>query len=264
MTVEATVEAAEVTQDTGQKTEQQQPEVDTYEEQATALGWNKNYEGPGKVDAKEFVLRAPLFEKIKHQSKKLKDQEKALHDLSAHVQKVGDIAYKKAIADLKKERREAIEEADPVRVEALDEQIREVEKAAPVADAQPQVDPAIEAWVGKDENKWFHSDKTMKVFAIATHDQLLRENPTMDMEDSLKEVTKLVKKAFPDKFENPARKAAPVVESGSTDSGGGKKVFTFRDLSDEQKEIAKRFERQKIMTKDAYVKQLADSGLIGG
>lgn len=260
MADEETVVTTEVTQEAAP----QQPEVDSYEEQATALGWNKNYEGPGKVDAKEFVLRAPLFEKIKHQSKKLKDQEKALHDLSAHVQKVGEVAYKKAIADLKKERREAIEEADPVRVEALDEQIREVEKAAPSAEATPQVDPAIGDWLSKDENKWFHSDKVMKIFAMAAHEQILAENTTMSTEESLKEVTKLVKKAFPEKFENPARKSAPVVETGSTDSGGGKKVFTFRDLSDEQKQIAHRFERQGIMTKDAYVKQLADSGLIGG
>ena len=70
----------------GQQQEQviEQPKVDPYEDKARATGWRplEEFEGDPEtwVDAKEFLGRAPLFDKIKHQTKKQKELEKAHSD----------------------------------------------------------------------------------------------------------------------------------------------------------------------------------------
>lgn len=265
MSEEATSEGTEVAETAESTQDQQVTTPDPYEAKARELGWRPldDFEGEpeGFVDAKEFIKRAPLFEKIKHQGKKLRDQERAIQDMADHVRKVEEAAYKRAITDLQREKREAVEQADHDRVQEIDEQIDEVRTQMTPSPTQGKIDPAIADWLSDKGNAWYHSDKKMKAFANGIHGTLLADG--MGMEESLAEVTKMVKKAFPDKFTNPNRRAAPPVESAST-VAGGKKTFTYRDLSDEQRKVADRFARMGIMAKDDYIKQLADNGLIGG
>lgn len=239
-----------------------QTEID-YVAKAKELGWNESYDGIDRVDAKEFVQRAPLYDKLKTQNKRLKDQEKALKDMAGHIQSIQDAAYKKAMSDLNREKREAVENADFERVTQIDQTIEELKPIKPVPKTDDGVNPVITEWVNRPENKWFTTDKKLQAFAIAYQDSLLKDDPTLDPEESLKEVSKAVKKAFPDKFTNPARIAAPVIDGG-TSSDKGKKNYTYRDLTEDQRKIADRFERTGIMKKETYIKQLADSGLIGG
>jgi len=248
------------------------PEVtapDPLEAKAREMGWRPSTEFEGDseewVDAREFIKRAPLFERLKSQGKKLKEQEKALHDMATHIDKVAAAAYNKAIADLQREKREAVQNADLETVTAIDQQIESIKvEMAPVATDKPKVHPAVDEWLGKKENEWFRTDPERATFAMAYQESLFKRNPQMDMEESLIETTKAVRKAFPDKFSNPARHAAPPVETGASMSTGGKKTYSFRDLNDEQKSVATRFQRMGIMTTDDYVKQLADSGQLGG
>jgi hypothetical protein len=242
---------------------------DKYEVKARELNWRPlaEFEGDPEewVDAKEFIKRAPLFERLKSQGKKLKEQEKALHDMAGHIDKVAEASYKRAIADLNREKRQAVEEADPDRVAAIDTEIEQIrgEMAPKPATDTPAAHPAVTEWLDRKENQWFKTDKELAAFAISYQNSLFAADQTLDMEESLVKVTKAVKRAFPEKFSNPARQAAPSVET-AVSAPAGKKVFSFRDLNDEQRSVAARFERMGIMKKDEYVKQLADSGQLGG
>lgn len=260
---------AEVTPQEGQVAPQETaaPTPDPYEAKAREAGWRPQTEWEGDadewVDAKEFVRRAPLYDRLKTQGKKLKEMDKALHDLSNHSRKIEEIAYSRAIADLQKEKRQAVEEADPVRVAEIDQELDKIRKEKPAEQPQNQIHPAVSEWLGKRENQWFHDNPEMRSFAEAAHNAVFARNPNMDMDESLAEVNKMVRRAFPDKFTNPARAAAAPVETSSS-APAGKKSFALRDLNDEQRKIAERFDRMGIMKKDDYIKQLADNGLIGG
>jgi len=243
-----------------------EPQADTFFDTAKERGWKplEEYDGdPSEwIDAKEFVKRAPLYDRLKNQGKKLKEQEKALHDMAGHIDKVAESSYRRAINDLQREKREAVSVADSDRVEAIDREIAQIHSEIPPK-MTGGVHPAVASWVGSPENKWFNENPDMATFAISYQESLFKRNPQMDMEESLNEVGKAVKKAFPDKFSNPARQGASIVETGRTVPTGTKKVFSFKDLNDEQRSIASRFERMGIMSRDEYVKSLADNGLIG-
>jgi len=265
------IEGSEVSienSDTGLAVETQETKevADPFFDTAKERGWKplEEYDGdPNEwVDAKEFVKRAPLYDRLKNQNKKLKEQEKALHDMAGHIDKVAEASYKRAISDLQKEKREAVSIADSERVEEIDKEIDQIKSEMVPPRKVDGVHPAVSDWIGKPENKWFSDDKKLAGFAIAYQDTLFKDNPHMDMEESLKEVSKAVKKAFPEKFSNPARQTAAAVETAVAASTG-KKVYSFKDLNDEQKSIANRFDRQGIMSKDEYVKSLAENGLIG-
>ena len=240
---------------------------DPFFDTATERGWKplEEYDGdPAEwVDAKEFVKRAPLYDRLKNQGKKLKEQEKALHDMAGHIDKVAEASYKRAISDLQREKREAVNDADMVRVEEIDREIDQIKTDMTPVKPANKVDPLIIEWVNKEENKWFNENPDMATFAISYQESLFKRNPQMSMETSLDEVGKAIKRAFPEKFTNPARKSAPSVESGTVQVPAGKKVFSFKDLNDEQRSIASRFERMGIMSKDDYVKSLAENGMIG-
>jgi len=241
--------------------------VDPFVAQAVEKGWKplEQFDGNPElwVDAKEFVKRAPLFDRLEKTNKRLKETEKIVADLTKHIHTVGQAAYDRAIADLKREKLEAVRNADDERVIALDNEIDKLKEEAPKAPDKNAIDPVIVEWVNKPENKWFTEDSEMKTFAEIAHDAIIRNNPNIDTEESLKKVTAQVKRAFPEKFANPARAAASPVESAVIASGGKRTVFTYRDLNEEQRRIADNFDRKGIMKKDEYIKQLAESGQIG-
>lgn len=245
------------------------PEVtaDTFSDKAKEKGWKplEEYDGdPDEwVDAKEFCQRAPLYDRLKNQNKKLKEQEKALRDMGSHIDKVSQAAYNRAISDLQKEKREAVSVADVDRVEEIDKEIQEIKQEMVPPKQQPGIAPEIVAWTSDKENQWFNEDAERREFAIAYQQAQLQTHPDMDIETSLKNVNKAVRKAFPEKFSNPARSTAAVVETAVSRTDPGKKVYSYKDLSEEQRSVAARFDRMGIMSKDEYVKQLAENGMIG-
>lgn len=243
-------------------------QVDPFFDTAKSKGWKPLEEFDGDpdewVDAKEFIKRSPLYDRLKQQGKKLKEQDKALHDMAGHIDKVAEASYKRAINDLQREKKEAISVADSDRVEEIDKEIDQIRgEMVPAKPAVPEVAPAIQEWIAKPENKWFNESKEMATFAVNYQQYLFSVDPTLDVEESLKKVEKAVKKEFPDKFTNPARSSAAAVETSVAAVSTGKKVFSFKDLNDEQRSVASRMERLGIMSKDEYVKQLADNGILG-
>ena len=95
-------------------------------------------------------------------------------------------------------------------------------------------------------------------FAVAQEDVERELDPDIEQADLLQRVKKSVMVRFPDKF--PKQKAqrsrrVPGGESGSTKVRGGGSA-KFADYPQEVLDIANQFERNGIMTKVEYLKQL--------
>jgi hypothetical protein len=231
-----------------------------YTEKAKEAGWKPLEEYAGDpdqwIDAKEFVRRAPLYEKNHKLGKKVQDLEKTIFELKGHMGKVSDAAYRKAVADLTAQRDEAIDLGDKAQVKEIDQAIKDAEALKPA----PVIDPAITTWE-QENGKWFYADNEIADFGYTYMDRYLSRNPGKTAE-GLALMEKAVKAAFPDKFENTKRKAPPAVEGGGTTIAKSK--FTRADLSDDQRKVVDRFVRQGVMKEEEYIQQLVETGEIGG
>ena len=94
------------------------PKPNPAEIKARAYGWVPEEEFTGDktrwVDAKEFVSRAPLFDRIDHYRRRVEDLEGTVTEIKKHYKKVDETAYKRAIADLKKEKVQALEDENQI------------------------------------------------------------------------------------------------------------------------------------------------------
>lgn len=244
------------------QTEQQQ--TDPYVEKALELGWRPQEEWDGApeefIDAKEFVRRQPLFDKISGLSKHVKQLEGALEAFKIHHTRVKETEYNRALEQLKKARRQAIADGEAEQALQIEDKIDEIEtqkeefeqefqKQTKPATASP--DPAFTKWVS--ENNWYQKDKAMTAFADKLGVELHQQGYTN--EEVLKMVTKEVRSEFKHKFTNPKRETPSAVEAG-----GRKVVKTTSDLdtsgmSDQDIQIMNKLVRSGAMTKEEYIKE---------
>ena len=227
------------------------------EESARAKGWRpkEEYVGDGDwVDAEEFLRRKPFFDKMSQQRQEIKRLQRTVESMATHYHKSVAAAVDKAVKNLKVERREAIELGDADRVDAIDAEIayQQQQMAAQPANT---VAPEIVDWVA--ENPWFNNDSDMRSFAVAFNENYLKANPN-DIATSLDKTLAAVKKAFPEKFEQPVRKPiapASPVESGAVAHKPAK--YDVNRLTSEQKAAYNAYVKQhKIMSHDEYFQGL--------
>lgn len=241
------------------------PVENTIEQKALAMGWRpkEDFEGDETdfIDAKEFVRRKPLFEKIDHQGKQLKEVSKALSALKEHYGKVQETEYNRALRDLKNQMKLANREGDFERADVLEDQISRVETEAAVlrqeresiqVQDQPQVDPRFQAWT--DRNPWYTSSGHMRVYADEVGVKLARQG--MDPHEVLKEVEKAVRKEFPNKFVNPNKANAPAVEGSGNKGGSSRASGDSFDLTDQERQIMNTLVRGGHITKEKYIADL--------
>ena len=103
----------------------------------------------------------------------------------------------------------------------------------------------------------------MTSFAVSYNETYLRKHPG-DLDKSLEETLKAVKRAFPDKFQNQRRTAPSSVEGAATPNTGAGKYSTAR-LTQEQKLAYNQYVKvHKVMSHDDYFKSLEDVGYLEG
>jgi gas vesicle protein len=210
------------------------------------------------IDAGEFVRRKPLFDKIENTGKQLKNVSKSLEYLKEHYQKVKETEYNRALADMKAQLKEAQREgnhelADDIRdaqervTKERDDFLEEVEA---IQVQEPTVDPAFEAWVGK--NKWYANTESMRLYADTVGVRLHKGG--MAKNEILVEVEKAVKKEFPEKFRNPNRDSAPSVEGSSSRPANKKSNPLDTSFMNEQDiRVMNQLVRDKVLTKEEYI-----------
>ena len=200
------------------------------------LGWKPESEftpRPGRKwkTAEKFLEDKPLYDKIDEQHKVIKKLERSTDMLRSHYEKVEKAAYDRALAELKAERKTALEEGDLVRAEEIRDQIEETKQAAPRPQAplpDPEISSAMDEWKGR--NNWYEKDEDMTAFADGLGNKLLKSGKSA--KEILETVEEKVRTAFPQKFRNPNRDTAPRVEGGSKkgrSTGGDETSFMSAD-----------------------------------
>lgn len=241
---------------------QEAPQLSPIEQKAMDMGWRPISEFSGEevdfIDAKEFVSRKPLYDKIGQQSKQLKNVTSAIEALKEHHSKVQESAYQQAIRDLKTQRKQALVDGDADKFEQYDDDIKVKEQAVaylqqsqsnPIVQEVPTVHPDFANW--QDKNSWYSSVKYMRDFADELGGRLAN---TMTPREVLAEVEKQTRKEFPHKFTNPNKTNSPDVGSsqGSGRSSGGDGLV----LNEQETKVMNTLIRGGVLTKAEYIADL--------
>jgi hypothetical protein len=172
--------------------------------------------------------------------------------------------YKRAVEDLRKEKAEAIEQGDGARVVELDDEIDKIKEAQkPVVKEKPanetpkQNDKSYYDWL--DNNQWYITNKQLGEAAEKFGEIINAKDPDLKGTPFLEEVSRRVKEAFPDIFENPNRKNSSTSDSSdsTTRNTTSKGKKTYENLPPEGKAQCDKFIKQGIFkTREAYCAEL--------
>ena len=227
------------------------------------MGWKpkEEYQGDDQkwVEAKEFVERKPIYERIHKLEQTNKRLSQTVHEFTDHVQKAEKAAYQKAMSDLESQKAYAVESADTQKVKEIDHQIQDL-RSNPPSDREA-LHPAIETFVETNQDWW--ANEEMQDYAISRHNRILSQG-NVDMETSLDKVMSDVKNRFPDHFHNGNRDRPASVEGGRRGGRGKNKKFTPSDLSPHQKSVGERWVRSgALKSLQEYVNELVKVGDVG-
>jgi hypothetical protein len=246
-------------EDTVSKDRPADREPDALEQRALEMGWRPKEEFDGDevdfIDAKEFVRRKPLFDKIEHQSKEIKNVRKALDALQQHYTKVQQTEYQRALRALEAKRAEAVSDADGETFTKLDTEIKRVEKEAAelktvAVEDVPNVPQEFLDWTAR--NKWYDDVPYMRAFADDLGPKLSRQG--FSPKEVLVKVEQAVKTEFPNKFKNPNKENAPDLSSG--DRGTNRARPNDVEMTDMERRIMNTLVGSGQITKEKYLADL--------
>ena len=226
------------------------------DEQAIELGWQptEQFEADPKNEGKrwrsadDFMDRKPLFDKIDQQGRELKDVKRALQSLAQQNKQVEDLAYKRAVEELKAQKVTALEEGNHAAVVEIDDKIADL-KAKPVTQPQ-QPNEAFAQWV--EANSWYKDNQEMRNVADGIGLSLSREGVPPD--EIMIQVTERIKKVFPEKFGMRSRVPPSPDSSGPRKSNGSTNAEAL--LTPMEARIMNTIIATGV-TKDEYLKQFA-------
>lgn len=254
------------------------------EAKATDGGWTPQEEWEGEsdewIDARTFNMRGELMDRIKSQTSQLRGQDRKINKLETNMERLADhnrkmdeVAFKKALNELKGMKRDALDIADHDQVVEIDEQINDLKtlqnqppETVETTDETGTVNPEVEAWVAK--NEWYSKDTTLRGAADALTMEIVQTYPELRGKPTevLEKVTARLKEEFPSKF-GKTRRGTPqsVAEAGQADtssrSKSGVKKYTSRHLNETQMEYGRNFVRDGVMKDlNEYTAQLAELG----
>ncbi len=225
-------------------------EPDKTEQEALAAGWVTKQEWverhgseKGWKPATDFMdVRRNLMPLVQRENRELRAKLDALEAKIAEK----DATEAKARADyerssLKLELKQAREDGDWDRVEALTDKMLDLkvaEKAAPVArsGSAPTPNPEVQrAFVDfASANKWVNTDDALaRQFAIEVKN-IIEATPKLPIEDVLREAKEALVSRYPHKFNG--RRTAMAESSGSPGNGSGTGRRSWSDLKPEYRE----------------------------
>ena len=260
-------EEAIVTEETTDVAEQQSvPEVDEATlAEAKRQGWvpQDEYNGPEDrwVDADTFVKKGKEInallrkdnEFLKREVSEMKTTMMEFKKFHADTEKR---AYERAMLDLREQKKEAINTGDGDKVLQIDDAIDELKiaRAQEKVEVRPsnQPDPTFVQW--NEDNPWFGKDTELTEEANLIGEVIKKRQPTLIGSDFLEEVTKRVKKAYPEKFTNTNRNRPSAVEGTTAPRASAKGGKGYNDLPPEAKAACQKFEKSGLLTREAYLK----------
>ena len=217
------------------------PDVDesrAIEARAREMGWKPlaEYKGPpGKWrPAKEFVERGEnILPIVRDQNRRfgeridklegeisglrstISEQLQVMNDLRAMAQRAEGRGYERAMAEIKVQKRKAVETGDTAmfdQLEATEQQIREEHAPKPnghdaAAPATPQTPtpaaPPEPSQAARDfvaANRWFNTDPFLRRKMIETHTDVIEEGVIADEAAQMEEAKGRIMAAYPERF----------------------------------------------------------------
>jgi len=252
------------------QTEGTEVEVSEVDEETLAeakrQGWvpQSDYNGPEDrwVDADTFVKKGKEInallrkdnEFLKREVSEMKTTMMEFKKFHADTEKR---AYDRAMLDLRDQKKEAINTGDGDKVLQIDDAIDELKQARAIekVDVRPsnQPDPTFVQW--NEDNPWFGKDTELTEEANLIGEVIKRKQPTLIGEAFLDEVTKRVKKAYPEKFTNTNRARPSPVEGTTAPKSNQKGGKGYNDLPPEAKQACQKFEKSGLLSRDQYLKE---------
>ena len=261
-------EEAIVPEETTDVAEQQSvPEVDEATlAEAKRQGWvpQDEYNGPEDrwVDADTFVkkgkeINALLRKDNEFLKREVSEMKTTMMEFKKFHAETERRAYDRAMADLRDQKKEAINTGDGDKVLQIDDAIDELKtaRAQEKVEVRPsnQPDPTFVQW--NEDNPWFGKDTELTEEANLIGEVIKRKQPTLIGEEFLEEVTKRVKKAYPEKFTNTNRARPSPVEGTTAPKANSKGGKGYNDLPPEAKQACQKFEKSGLLTREAYLKE---------
>ncbi len=253
------------TQEIQQEQEQQAPTLTPAEDRAMKMGWRPQDEWDGDpddwVDAKEFIGRQKLYDRISDSNKELKQLKSAMEEFKKHHERVKQSEYERALQELRAEKKQILESGSADDLIAIDDKIDEAKeklREAKQAPKQPEIDPqaqrVLEQWM--ESNQWYRKDLDMKEEADYigfkfVQDQQRTSGVVPTPEEVLQRITREMRKRHPEQFMNPRKNDAPKVEGEGTQQRTPSKSSNVV-LSEDEERVMKRLVRSGVMTEEQY------------
>lgn len=246
--------------------QQEQAQPSDTEKRAARMGWRPKEEfkgDPGRwIDAEAFVARTeqelPIaLGTIKNLERRLADTEETIKQFARYAKSTEERAYNRALKDLQKQQREAVEVGDTAKFDAAQKEIDEVLQAKDRQITPPTQPPErnwdFEAWAGR--NPWYGTDPDKTRIAdevsravVAAYPELVGKRWIFEKYDEA------LRLRFGD---NPRRQEPPAVApaAGGGNSGGatgGK--HSYAALPAEAKAACDKFVKAGLLTREQYLK----------
>lgn len=273
-----------------QKSAKQQDEIDpvdrefaskrkysNVEQEALTNGWRPKDQFSGNaedyIEAKEFLDRRELYDKITHQSKALKELKFTVKELADLNKRQQEMLMKEKADYLLQQKRLAIESGNVSEAEKFEEAYHTVAKEVqPQPETKPQQQAVIESppaavEFARRNIAWFNEDSpentNMKNYAIKKEAYLNQLYPEWSDERRLMETERAVKEFFSYRFKNANRERAPKVAVNDSQNYSVKsKKITFNQLPSHYKAIVRRMSQATGLSENDYAQQLYDAGKI--
>ena len=249
------------------------------EERAKSMGWVPSEEFKGDpekwVDAETFLKRGdeilPIMKerlskmegRFQEQNEGYKKQTNKIEKLTESLEKFAKFhkdtakrSYERAIKDLKKRQRSAVEEGNVDVFDNIETEIeglqQEIETPADDTKADETIHPDFNPWM--QQNPWYGTDPDLTAYANGIGPSIARDMPDIDGKAFYEEITKRTKKMFPYKFKSEA-KADSVEGGGETETTTTGKKKGWKDLPQEAKNAYnKNFADIPEFSKEDYAK----------
>ena len=238
--------------------------IPEHEVEAREKGWRPEAEFDSKdgkpwVDAATFLDRGQFMDTISKQKKKLDRLTKDMENLKEHNSKIEAAAIMKAKEELKAEKARAYSESDGEAIVAIEDQEKTLEEREQAIEANKGPDK-FEEWI--EDNAWYNDATAPE---MRTHADMIARGMQaqgIDPDTIFEKVEEEVKLRFPDKFGKKPTLPKHGHESGNQ-GGHAAPASDWNQLSDVQKKVATEFERDGVMSKKEYIKQLKEADMIG-
>ena len=228
-----------------------------YTQEAKEQGWNENFDGPNKVDAKVFVERGEKIagilkskvERLENKVDNLTESNRQFgeyHKQTLEKQRQSDATK---IADLKAQVAQAVTDGDGQAYTKYNNDIDRLQSQQPSPNGDDkEFSDLYQNWVG--ENKWYTDDLKLRTYADGVADRLTAEGLTGRAYFS--EITRQVKEDFSESFTNPNKSKAGNVEVGGQRAVGSKER-SYENLPPDAKASCDGFVKDGFMTREDYV-----------